>query len=171
MTRKRFGAGDQSVRNQFGKGIFLSAPTISFLPVLFLLSFFKLLCCRNCIQLCQNIAFFPPYWNSYSLLLTTSTAVSSQSHCFSAFSSPSRHSSLHLAATFIVSSPLHNSRSASLVVASLQGPYQRVLLKELLRDYNPMERPVANDSQALTVQFSFTLMQVMDVVRKAESAT
>ncbi|TMS11199.1 Neuronal acetylcholine receptor subunit alpha-7, partial [Larimichthys crocea] len=26
-----------------------------------------------------------------------------------------------------------------------------------------MERPVANDSQALTVQFSFTLMQVMDV--------
>lgn len=49
----------------------------------------------------------------------------------------------------------------------MQGPYQRFLLKELLRDYNPMERPVANDSHSLTVQFSFTLMQVMDVVRLA----
>uniref|UniRef100_A0A672YTE8 Uncharacterized protein n=1 Tax=Sphaeramia orbicularis TaxID=375764 RepID=A0A672YTE8_9TELE len=51
---------------------------------------------------------------------------------------------------------------------SVQGPHQRFLLRELLRDYNPMERPVANDSQALTVQFSFTLMQVMDVVRMAQ---
>lgn len=51
---------------------------------------------------------------------------------------------------------------------SVQGPHQRFLLTELLRDYNPMERPVANDSQALTVQFSFILMQIMDVVRMAE---
>lgn len=55
--------------------------------------------------------------------------------------------------------------------ASVQGPHQRFLLRELLRDYNPMERPVANDSQALTVQFSFTLMQVMDVVCKAHKCT
>uniref|UniRef100_A0A3Q1JHK1 Uncharacterized protein n=1 Tax=Anabas testudineus TaxID=64144 RepID=A0A3Q1JHK1_ANATE len=46
---------------------------------------------------------------------------------------------------------------------SVQGPHQRFLLRELLRDYNRMERPVANDSQALIVHFSFTLMQVMDV--------
>lgn len=51
---------------------------------------------------------------------------------------------------------------------SVQGPQQRFLLTELLKDYNPMERPVANDSQALTVQFSFILIQVMDVVRMAE---
>lgn len=50
----------------------------------------------------------------------------------------------------------------------MQGPQQRFLLTELLKDYNPMERPVANDSQALTVQFSFILIQVMDVVRMAE---
>lgn len=49
-------------------------------------------------------------------------------------------------------------------LVSVQGPHQRFLLRELLRDYNRMERPVANDSQTLTVQFSFTLMQVMDVV-------
>lgn len=52
-----------------------------------------------------------------------------------------------------------------LCAVSVQGPHQRFLLTELLKDYNPMERPVANDSQALTVQFSFILMQVMDVVR------
>ncbi|KAF0045433.1 hypothetical protein F2P81_001962 [Scophthalmus maximus] len=34
-----------------------------------------------------------------------------------------------------------------------------------------MERPVANDSQALTVQFSFTLMQVMDVDEKNQILT
>uniref|UniRef100_A0A668TJZ5 Uncharacterized protein n=1 Tax=Oreochromis aureus TaxID=47969 RepID=A0A668TJZ5_OREAU len=54
---------------------------------------------------------------------------------------------------------------------SMQGPYQRFLLKELLRDYNPMERPVANDSHSLTVQFSFTLMQVMDVDEKNQLLT
>uniref|UniRef100_A0A3Q2Q016 Neuronal acetylcholine receptor subunit alpha-7-like n=1 Tax=Fundulus heteroclitus TaxID=8078 RepID=A0A3Q2Q016_FUNHE len=52
-----------------------------------------------------------------------------------------------------------------------QGPHQRFLLKELLRDYNPMERPVANDSQALTVHFSFTLIQVMDVDEKNQILT
>lgn len=51
---------------------------------------------------------------------------------------------------------------------SVQGPHQRFLLTELLKDYNPMERPVANDSQALTVHFSFILIQVMDVVRMTE---
>uniref|UniRef100_G3PE00 Uncharacterized protein n=1 Tax=Gasterosteus aculeatus aculeatus TaxID=481459 RepID=G3PE00_GASAC len=55
--------------------------------------------------------------------------------------------------------------------SSLQGPHQRLLLRELLRDYNPMERPVANDSQILTVQFSFTLMQVMDVDEKNQILT
>uniref|UniRef100_H3DLU0 Uncharacterized protein n=2 Tax=Tetraodon nigroviridis TaxID=99883 RepID=H3DLU0_TETNG len=54
---------------------------------------------------------------------------------------------------------------------SVQGPHQRFLLTELLRDYNPMERPVANDSQALTVQFSFILMQIMDVDEKNQIIT
>uniref|UniRef100_A0A8C7YHW0 Uncharacterized protein n=1 Tax=Oryzias sinensis TaxID=183150 RepID=A0A8C7YHW0_9TELE len=54
---------------------------------------------------------------------------------------------------------------------SVQGPHQRYLLKELLRDYNPMERPVANDSQALTVHFSYTLIQVMDVDEKNQILT
>lgn len=47
---------------------------------------------------------------------------------------------------------------------SLQGEFQRKLYKELVRNYNPLERPVANDSQPLTVYFSLSLMQIMDVV-------
>uniref|UniRef100_A0A673IMT7 Neuronal acetylcholine receptor subunit alpha-7 n=1 Tax=Sinocyclocheilus rhinocerous TaxID=307959 RepID=A0A673IMT7_9TELE len=47
---------------------------------------------------------------------------------------------------------------------SVQGPYQRTLLNNLLKDYNRMERPVANDSQPLTVFLSMSLIQIMDVV-------
>lgn len=47
---------------------------------------------------------------------------------------------------------------------SLQGEYQRKLYKELMKNYNPLERPVANDSQPLTVSFSLSLRQIMDVV-------
>ncbi|XP_029958234.1 neuronal acetylcholine receptor subunit alpha-7-like isoform X2 [Salarias fasciatus] len=60
---------------------------------------------------------------------------------------------------------------ATLLRVSVQGPHQRFLLRELLRDYNPMERPVANDSQSLTVQFSFSLIQVMDVDEKNQILT
>ncbi|XP_026228177.1 neuronal acetylcholine receptor subunit alpha-7-like [Anabas testudineus] len=60
---------------------------------------------------------------------------------------------------------------ATLLQVSVQGPHQRFLLRELLRDYNRMERPVANDSQALIVHFSFTLMQVMDVDEKNQILT
>ncbi|XP_056142435.1 neuronal acetylcholine receptor subunit alpha-7-like [Lampris incognitus] len=60
---------------------------------------------------------------------------------------------------------------AAVLRVSEQGPHQRYLLRELLRDYNPMERPVANDSLPLTVRFSFTLMQVMDVDEKNQILT
>ena len=47
---------------------------------------------------------------------------------------------------------------------SLQGEFQRKLYKELVKNYNPLERPVANDSLPLTVYFSLSLLQIMDVV-------
>lgn len=50
---------------------------------------------------------------------------------------------------------------------SLQGEFQRRLYKELVKNYNPLERPVANDSQPLTVYFSLSLLQIMDVVSLA----
>lgn len=53
---------------------------------------------------------------------------------------------------------------------SLQGEFQRKLYKELVKNYNPLERPVANDSQPLTVYFSLSLLQIMDVVSPAGAA-
>uniref|UniRef100_A0A665VS67 Neurotransmitter-gated ion-channel ligand-binding domain-containing protein n=1 Tax=Echeneis naucrates TaxID=173247 RepID=A0A665VS67_ECHNA len=69
--------------------------------------------------------------------------------------------------------PANTTVAITLFSASslLSGPHQRFLLRELLRDYNPMERPVANDSQTLTVLFSFTLMQIMDVDEKNQILT
>ncbi|XP_074090645.1 neuronal acetylcholine receptor subunit alpha-7 isoform X2 [Macrotis lagotis] len=55
--------------------------------------------------------------------------------------------------------------------ASLQGEFQRKLYKELLKNYNPLERPVANDSQPLTVYFSLSLLQIMDVDEKNQVLT
>ncbi|KAJ8005029.1 hypothetical protein DPEC_G00142400 [Dallia pectoralis] len=60
---------------------------------------------------------------------------------------------------------------SALLHVSEQGPHQRNLLKELLRDYNPMERPVANDSHPLTVRFTYTLLQVMNVDEKNQILT
>ncbi|XP_043083277.1 neuronal acetylcholine receptor subunit alpha-7 isoform X2 [Puntigrus tetrazona] len=40
-----------------------------------------------------------------------------------------------------------------------------------MRNYNPLERPVYNDSHSLTVHFSFSLMQIMDVDEKNQVLT
>ncbi|XP_041894905.1 CHRNA7-FAM7A fusion protein isoform X2 [Corvus kubaryi] len=61
--------------------------------------------------------------------------------------------------------------AAGLVRESLQGQFQRKLYKELLKNYNPLERPVANDSQPLTVYFTLSLMQIMDVDEKNQVLT
>ncbi|KAJ8378603.1 hypothetical protein AAFF_G00238150 [Aldrovandia affinis] len=60
---------------------------------------------------------------------------------------------------------------SALIQVSVQGPHQRTLLKELLKDYNRMERPVANDSHPLTVNISMILVQIMDVDEKNQVLT
>ncbi|KAG7278195.1 hypothetical protein CRUP_002157 [Coryphaenoides rupestris] len=59
----------------------------------------------------------------------------------------------------------------ALIHVSVQGPHQRHLLKNLLKDYNRMERPVGNDSHSLTVIFSLSLIQIMDVDEKNQVMT
>ncbi|XP_035386040.1 neuronal acetylcholine receptor subunit alpha-7 isoform X1 [Electrophorus electricus] len=49
---------------------------------------------------------------------------------------------------------------------SLQGEHQRKLYKELLANYNRLERPVANDSAPLVVELGITLLQIIDVDEK-----
>lgn len=49
---------------------------------------------------------------------------------------------------------------------SLQGPNTKRLYNDLMTGYNTMVRPVANDSENLTVKFGVTLRQIIDLVRE-----
>ncbi|XP_042172610.1 neuronal acetylcholine receptor subunit alpha-7-like [Oncorhynchus tshawytscha] len=46
------------------------------------------------------------------------------------------------------------------------GQYQRKLYKDLLTNYNRLERPVFNDSAPILVELGFTLLQIIDVDEK-----
>lgn len=50
------------------------------------------------------------------------------------------------------------------IADSIQGPHEKRLLNHLLAAYNTLERPVANESEALQVKFGLTLQQIIDVV-------
>ncbi|TKS69565.1 Neuronal acetylcholine receptor subunit alpha-7 [Collichthys lucidus] len=54
---------------------------------------------------------------------------------------------------------------------TVKGPNQRRLYDDLLASYNPLVRPVSNDSQVLTVQLGMSLMQIMDVDEKNQVLT
>ncbi|XP_069550623.1 neuronal acetylcholine receptor subunit alpha-7-like isoform X2 [Brachyistius frenatus] len=56
--------------------------------------------------------------------------------------------------------------TAILFKGSLQGEHQRRLYKELLANYNRLERPVVNDSAAILVELGLTLLQIIDVDEK-----
>lgn len=49
---------------------------------------------------------------------------------------------------------------------TLQGQNERHLLHFLFveRHYNPLERPVANESKPIIVKFGITLQQIIDIV-------
>ena len=47
---------------------------------------------------------------------------------------------------------------------TLAGPNERRLLTDLMANYNKLERPVANESEAVVLKFGLTLQQIMDVV-------
>ncbi|XP_045482655.1 neuronal acetylcholine receptor subunit alpha-7 isoform X8 [Harmonia axyridis] len=49
---------------------------------------------------------------------------------------------------------------------TLQGPHEKRLLNNLLSVYNVLERPVANESEAIAVKFGLTLQQIIDVDEK-----
>nr|AJV88491.1 nicotinic acetylcholine receptor subunit alpha 6 isoform 3a8b [Bovicola ovis] len=54
---------------------------------------------------------------------------------------------------------------------SIQGPHERLLLNQLLANYNTLERPVSNESDALQVKFGLTLQQIIDVDEKNQILT
>lgn len=46
------------------------------------------------------------------------------------------------------------------------GMNERFLIKTLLDKLNPLERPVANESESLNVQFGITLQQIIEIDEK-----
>ncbi|XP_046901112.1 neuronal acetylcholine receptor subunit alpha-7 [Hypomesus transpacificus] len=46
------------------------------------------------------------------------------------------------------------------------GPHQRKLYRDLMVNYNRLERPVQNDSAPILVELGFTLLQIIDVDEK-----
>ena len=48
------------------------------------------------------------------------------------------------------------------------GPHERRLINDLLANYKTLERPVANESEAVVLKFGLTLQQIMDVVSKTK---
>ena len=64
---------------------------------------------------------------------------------------------------FIVtlSIPMCTKRSFT---GSLGGAHERRLLNDLMAQYQKLERPVMNESLAVTLKFGLTLQQIMDVV-------
>jgi len=61
---------------------------------------------------------------------------------------------------------LSDSDLLSLPPVSQQGESQRRLYRELLRNYNRLERPVMNDSQPIVVELQLSLLQIIDVVSR-----
>ncbi|KAJ8015605.1 hypothetical protein DPEC_G00027850 [Dallia pectoralis] len=55
---------------------------------------------------------------------------------------------------------------AVLFKGSHQGEHQRRLYKELMANYNRLERPVINDSSPILVELGLTLLQIIDVDEK-----
>merc|ERR1719499_2281410 len=55
---------------------------------------------------------------------------------------------------------------SSFPLGSLSGPSERRLLTDLMDHYQRLERPVANESNAVQLKFGLTLQQIMDVDEK-----
>ena len=49
-------------------------------------------------------------------------------------------------------------------LGAYSGLHERMLLEDLLAYYNKLERPVANESEAVVLTFGLTLQQIIDVV-------
>ena len=54
---------------------------------------------------------------------------------------------------------------------STGGPQEKRLLGSLLSDYNTLNRPVLNESEALMLTFGITLQQIIDVVSTGKKNT
>ena len=54
--------------------------------------------------------------------------------------------------------------SLPFILGTIGGSAERRLLEDLMNYYQKLERPVANESEAVQLKFGLTLQQIMDVV-------
>ena len=54
---------------------------------------------------------------------------------------------------------------------TLGGSHERRLLNDLMNHYQKLERPVVNESLAVTLKFGLTLQQILDVVSKVSASS
>ena len=55
--------------------------------------------------------------------------------------------------------------SYCLIIVVSGGSHERRLLNDLSLNYNKLERPVAEESEALSIKFGLALQQILDVVK------
>ena len=65
--------------------------------------------------------------------------------------------------TTVMSLPL---LTCLLIPGSWAGFHERRLLNDLMTHYQKLERPVLEESQAVSLKFGLTLQQILDVVSK-----
>ena len=53
-----------------------------------------------------------------------------------------------------------------LITGGWAGSHERRLLNDLMTHYQKLERPVLEESQAVSLKFGLTLQQILDVVSK-----
>ena len=53
-----------------------------------------------------------------------------------------------------------------LITGSRAGSHERRLLNDLMTHYQKLERPVMEESQAVSLKFGLTLQQILDVVSR-----
>ena len=59
--------------------------------------------------------------------------------------------------------------SYCLIIVVSGGSHERRLLNDLSLNYNKLERPVAEESEALSINFGLALQQILDVVKYLSS--
>ena len=89
---------------------------------------------------------------------------------------PSRTTTLTTKKKFSSFPPLSPLFMAILWLLAMLGcvrssPHEQRLIKDLMRDYNTLERPVANESEALVLKLGLTLQQISAVDEKNQLLT
>ena len=74
---------------------------------------------------------------------------------------------LYVCVTTVESLDLFSNQKLSycLIIVVSGGSHERRLLNDLSLNYNKLERPVAEESEALVTKFGLALQQILDVVK------